>query len=64
MTVAELIELLKTMPQDAEVATTTMPGIGMFAGIHGAVQYTPNDGFGEFKMVILENGTYPTILPD
>ena len=64
MKVAELVELLKTMPQDADVATVTKLGNGMFSAICNAIKYDGHDAFGDYTMVILENGTYPTILPN
>lgn len=64
MLVKELINLLNTMPQDAEVATQIGLGKGMLSGIHGARQHTFKDQFGVFPCVILENGTYPVDLLD
>lgn len=62
MKVAKLVEILKTMPQDADVATVTKLGKGMFSAICNAIEFNGHDDFGDYTMVILENGTYPTIL--
>lgn len=64
MKVAELVKLLDAMPQNAEIVTVTKLGKGMFSVIHGVIKYDGHDDFGDYTMVILENGTFPTNLPD
>lgn len=61
MNVECLIELLKKMPQDAEVATAGAVGL---ASIINVISYTHHSkAFGDTEMVVLENGAYPTRLP-
>ena len=61
MNVEKLIEILKEMPKDAEVATAGAVGL---TSIINVISYTHHSTvFGDAEMVILENGAYPTRLP-
>jgi hypothetical protein len=62
MNVEKLIESLKRMPQDAEVATAGAVGL---TSIINVISYTFHSTvLGDAKMVILENGAYITRLPE
>jgi hypothetical protein len=56
MNVAQLIEKLQGMPQEAEVAVNTSGGL---ASIVGVIPFTHKSEFGEYQMVVLDNGSVP-----
>ena len=61
MNVENLIDILKGMTQDAEVATVGEVGL---TSIINVISYTHHSTvFGDTEMVVLENGAYPTRLP-
>lgn len=61
MNVENLIEYLKGMPKDAEVATAGAVGLTSIINVISYTYHSPV--FGDTEMVILENGAYPTRLP-
>lgn len=56
MNVAQLIKKLQGIPQEAEVAVNTPGGL---ASLVGVIPFTHRSEFGEYRMVVLDNGAVP-----
>lgn len=57
MNVAQLIEKLQGIPQEADVVVRLPRG---FSSIVGVIPFTHRSAFGDHEMVVLDNATIPT----